>query len=59
LIQRGRTSNAKDSGSVVANLNFADYVGGLLGGLAWPFILLPWLGMIRGTADSARAYLEC
>lgn len=57
LIQRGRTSNAEDSGSVVANLNFADYVGGLLGGLAWPFILLPWLGMIRGTAAAGLVNL--
>ncbi len=49
LIQQGRLIDAKGSGSLVATLNFADYLGALLGGLAWPFLLLPWLGMVRGT----------
>jgi spermidine synthase len=34
----------------VANLYAADYLGALLGGLAWPFLVLPQLGMIRGAA---------
>ena len=50
LLQRGRTSGAADSGRTLANLNAADYLGALIGGLAWPFILLPQLGMIRGAA---------
>lgn len=48
LLQRGRTSGAADTGRVLANLNAADYLGALIGGLTWPFILLPQLGMIRG-----------
>jgi len=35
---------------VLANLNAADYLGALIGGLAWPFLVLPQLGMIRGAA---------
>ena len=50
LLQRGRTSGAADTGRVLANLNAADYLGALVGGLVWPFILLPQLGMIRGAA---------
>jgi spermidine synthase len=50
LLQRGRTSGAADAGRTVANLTAADYLGALLGGLAWPFLLLPHLGMIRGAA---------
>ncbi|MGE2835587.1 polyamine aminopropyltransferase [Mycobacterium sp. SMC-4] len=50
LLQRGRTAGATDSGRVLANLNAADYLGALLGGLTWPFLLLPHLGMIRGAA---------
>lgn len=50
LLQRGQTSGAVDSGRVLANLNAADYLGALLGGLAWPFLVLPHLGMIRGAA---------
>ena len=50
LLQRGRTSDATDTGRTVANLTAADYLGALLGGLAWPFLLLPHLGMIRGAA---------
>ena len=50
LLQRGRTSGAADTGRVLANLNAADYLGALIGGLVWPFILLPQLGMIRGAA---------
>ncbi|MGE2712612.1 polyamine aminopropyltransferase [Mycolicibacterium litorale] len=50
LLQRGRTAGAADSGRVLANLNAADYFGALVGGLLWPFLLLPQLGMIRGAA---------
>ena len=50
LLQRGRVAGATDAGRVLANLNAADYLGALLGGLAWPFLVLPQLGMIRGAA---------
>jgi spermidine synthase len=50
LLQRGRTAGATDAGRVLANLNAADYLGALVGGLAWPFLVLPYLGMIRGAA---------
>ncbi|CPR12323.1 spermidine synthase [Mycobacterium bohemicum DSM 44277] len=50
LLQRGRTLGAADTGRTLANLNAADYLGALLGGLVWPFFLLPQLGMIRGAA---------
>jgi spermidine synthase len=50
LLQRGRTAGATDTGRMLANLNAADYLGALIGGLAWPFVLLPHLGMIRGAA---------
>ncbi|BBZ04457.1 polyamine aminopropyltransferase [Mycolicibacterium chitae] len=50
LLQRGRTAGATDTGRVLANLNAADYLGALIGGLLWPFLLLPQLGMIRGAA---------
>ena len=50
LLQRGRTAGAADTGRTLANLNAADYLGALIGGLVWPFALLPHLGMIRGAA---------
>jgi spermidine synthase len=53
LLQQGRAASediATDTGRTLANLNAADYLGALLGGLAWPFLLLPHLGMIRGAA---------
>jgi spermidine synthase len=54
LLQQGRVVPAKDSatdtGRTLANLNAADYLGALIGGLVWPFALLPHLGMIRGAA---------
>src|ERR1700722_5562980 len=50
LLQRGRTAGATDTGRMLANLNAADYLGALIGGLVWPFVLLPHLGMIRGAA---------
>jgi spermidine synthase len=57
LLQRGRMAGATDSGRVLANLNAADYFGALIGGLTWPFILLPQLGMIRGAAATGMINL--
>ncbi|GAA4284599.1 polyamine aminopropyltransferase [Brevibacterium daeguense] len=45
LIQRIRAQRAS---TAVADLFAADYVGGLIGGLAFPFLLLPLLGLPRG-----------
>ncbi|WP_246475928.1 polyamine aminopropyltransferase [Brevibacterium renqingii] len=45
LVQRIRAQKAS---SAVADLFAADYVGGLIGGLAFPFLLLPLLGLPRG-----------
>lgn len=50
MFQHGRLVNAQESGSILATLNIADYIGALLGGLAWPFLLLPHLGLLQGTA---------
>ena len=57
LLQRGRTAGAIDAGRVLANLNAADYLGALVGGLAWPFLVLPQLGMIRGAAATGMINL--
>ncbi|MFK0293547.1 polyamine aminopropyltransferase [Streptomyces sp. NPDC090442] len=46
LIQRVRR---QDAGGAVADLFAADYVGALVGGLAFPFLLLPCLGQLTGT----------
>ncbi|MBT2384103.1 polyamine aminopropyltransferase [Streptomyces sp. ISL-11] len=45
LIQRIRR---QDAGGAVADLFAADYVGALVGGLAFPFLLLPMLGQLTG-----------
>ncbi|XRQ16426.1 polyamine aminopropyltransferase [Actinomadura welshii] len=45
LLQRIRRQEA---GAAVADLFAADYVGALLGGLAFPFLLLPLFGHIKG-----------
>ncbi|MFF2653046.1 spermidine synthase [Streptomyces sp. NPDC058045] len=45
LIQRVRR---QDAGGAVADLFAADYVGALIGGLAFPFALLPLLGQLTG-----------
>ncbi|AUG78468.1 spermidine synthase [Kitasatospora sp. MMS16-BH015] len=45
LIQRIRR---EDAGRAVADLFAADYVGALIGGLAFPFVLLPALGQATG-----------
>lgn len=38
----------QDAGSATADLFAADYIGALVGGLAFPFLLLPLLGQTRG-----------
>ncbi|WP_030158597.1 polyamine aminopropyltransferase [Glycomyces sp. NRRL B-16210] len=45
LLQRIREQAA---GAAVADLNAADYLGGLIGGLAFPFVLLPFFGQVQG-----------
>jgi spermidine synthase len=45
LIQR---ISRRDAEGTVADLFAADYVGALVGGLAFPFLLLPWLGQLTG-----------
>lgn len=45
LIQRIRR---EDAGRAAADLFAADYVGALIGGLAFPFLLLPLLGQTTG-----------
>ncbi|HKR51224.1 MAG TPA: polyamine aminopropyltransferase [Pseudonocardiaceae bacterium] len=51
LLQSGHVEvEAHSSGAVLANLNAADYAGALLGGLVWPFMLLPLVGQVRGAA---------
>ncbi|MGW2178409.1 polyamine aminopropyltransferase [Streptomyces sp. NPDC001732] len=45
LIQR---VDRQDVGGAVADLFAADYVGALVGGLAFPFLLLPVLGQLTG-----------
>ncbi|MEU9982688.1 polyamine aminopropyltransferase [Streptomyces sp. NPDC050856] len=46
LIQRISRRAEQDAGGTVADLFAADYVGALIGGLAFPFLLLPWLGQL-------------
>lgn len=55
LIQRIRR---QDAGGAVADLFAADYVGALVGGLAFPFLLLPLLGqfdavLLTGAVNTA------
>ncbi|WP_461013987.1 polyamine aminopropyltransferase [Streptomyces daliensis] len=45
LIQRIRQ---QDAGGAVADLFAADYVGALVGGLTFPFLLLPFFGQLTG-----------
>ena len=52
LAGEGRTA-----GRLVADLNAADYAGALVGGLAWPFVLLPLVGQIRGSAVTGMVNL--
>lgn len=46
LLQRLRPKQASHE---IANLNAVDYLGALIGGLAFPFLLLPTLGLLVGT----------
>src|SRR3546814_1658675 len=46
LLQRLR---AQDAARAVANINAVDYIGALVGGLAFPFLLLPLLDLLIGT----------
>ncbi|MFF0434849.1 spermidine synthase [Streptomyces sp. NPDC004327] len=49
--RRGRARAQRDpydAAGTVADLFAADYVGALVGGLAFPFLLLPWLGQLTG-----------
>ncbi|WP_228978114.1 polyamine aminopropyltransferase [Streptomyces sp. DH12] len=48
LIQRVSRRARQDADGTVADLFAADYVGALVGGLAFPFVLLPWLGQLTG-----------
>jgi spermidine synthase len=44
----GAPGEPDDAAGTVADLFAADYVGALVGGLAFPFLLLPWLGQLTG-----------
>ncbi|MER6938103.1 polyamine aminopropyltransferase [Nocardioides sp. NPDC127514] len=50
LLQRLRRQQAS---LAVADINAVDYVGALIGGLAFPFVLLPTLGLLVGTVATA------
>ncbi|AYY13084.1 polyamine aminopropyltransferase [Actinobacteria bacterium YIM 96077] len=54
LLQRIR---AQEAGSAVADMFAADYLGALVGGLAFPFLLLPTLGLVTGTIATAALNL--
>ncbi|SCX57279.1 spermidine synthase [Klenkia marina] len=58
LLQRGADRvDAEGSGRLLADLNAADYAGALIGGLAWPFLLLPLAGQVRGAAVAGMVNL--
>ncbi|MFE5731275.1 polyamine aminopropyltransferase [Streptomyces sp. NPDC056528] len=46
--RKGAPGEPDDAAGTVADLFAADYVGALVGGLAFPFLLLPWLGQLTG-----------
>lgn len=46
MVQQVREQEAS---AAVADLSAADYLGALVGGLAFPFVLLPAFGLLRGT----------
>ena len=54
LLQRIR---AQDAGEATADLFAVDYVGALAGGLAFPFLLLPVFGQVRGAVVVAGVNL--
>lgn len=43
----------QDAAHAVADINAVDYVGALVGGLAFPFLLLPLLGLLDGALATA------
>jgi spermidine synthase len=47
-IQRIQRIRRQDAGGAVADVFAADYGGALVGGLAFPFVLLPVLGQLNG-----------
>lgn len=54
LLQRIRS---QDAGEATADLFAVDYVGALAGGLAFPFLLLPVFGQVRGAVVVAAVNL--
>lgn len=46
LLQRLRSTRAS---SDAADLMAADYLGALVGGLAFPFLLVPWFGLVQSS----------
>jgi spermidine synthase len=54
LLQRIR---AQDAGEATADLFAVDYIGALAGGLAFPFLLLPVFGQVRGAIVVAAVNL--
>ena len=62
LLRSGRAADdpaddAAGAGRLLADLNAADYAGAVVGGLAWPFVLLPLAGQIRGAAVTGMVNL--
>ncbi|GGT69639.1 polyamine aminopropyltransferase [Streptomyces lateritius] len=47
-VRESEADEKDDPAGTVADLFAADYVGALVGGLAFPFLLLPWLGQLTG-----------
>lgn len=56
LLQRVRKQAAARA---LADLTAADYIGALVGGLAFPFVLLPLLGQMRGALAAGLVNLVC
>jgi spermidine synthase len=56
LLQRVRRQAAARA---LADLTAADYVGALVGGLAFPFLLLPLFGQMRGALAAGLVNLAC
>lgn len=56
LVQRIRR---QDAGTAVSDLFAADYIGALLGGLVFPFLLLPTFGLLRGAIAAGVANALC
>lgn len=52
LLQRLRSQEAARA---IADINAVDYAGALVGGLAFPFLLLPQFGILEGTLVVAAA----